>query len=87
MYYTDKYLNLNDAQFLRVTGLKKHQFNLLLGLLTDYIKRNWSTRGRQDSKLTVTNTYQTQAYLTKIQSFIDSPSKKNRKTQLTVKNE
>lgn len=55
MYYTDKYLKLNDAQFLRVTGLKKHQFDALLGLLTDYVKRAWSTRGRQDSKFSLSD--------------------------------
>jgi hypothetical protein len=46
MYYTDKYFKLNDTQFLRVTGLKKQQFDSLLGLLTDYVNLAWSSRGR-----------------------------------------
>ena len=55
MYYTYEYLKLNDAQFLGVTGLKKHQFDLLLVLLTDYVKLALSTRGRQDSKFSLSD--------------------------------
>ena len=55
MYYTDKYLKLNAAQFLRVTGLRKSQFDSLLVLLTDYVKLAWSSRGRQDSKFSLSD--------------------------------
>jgi hypothetical protein len=55
MYYTDKYFKLNDTQFLRVTGLKKKQFDSLLGLLTDYVNLAWSSRGRKDSKFSLSD--------------------------------
>jgi hypothetical protein len=50
MYHSGKYQKLIDSQFQRITGLKKNQFFILANLLDEYIKSNWSTRGRQDSK-------------------------------------
>jgi hypothetical protein len=53
VFNSDKYFNRNDAEFQRMTGLKKYQFERLLHLLQEYVNDNWSTRGYHNSQFTL----------------------------------
>jgi hypothetical protein len=53
MFNSNKYFNRSDAEFQRMTGLKKHQFDKLFELLQKYVSTHWSRRGHHNSQFTL----------------------------------
>jgi hypothetical protein len=70
MNYYSKYIGYSDAKFLRLTGLKKDQFEKLANLFLEYVDSHWEKRGRKGNFSLIDKLLLTLRYLRDYPTFV-----------------